>query len=203
MSKYINIKDLTDYGKKKCAKEFSEGSKELEKCLITLWDNNLYTTACCKGHLMGERDFKCLYLYAYIAMDKNIDLFKYLNYSLISDPYVLLYKFDNQECIYFYGDDKYKNIDKLRLNILSGEKDNYDFLNDKVNKPMLFSLKRKLTDAYYLESGFNENEIKKIDKLNDEYFYLSLLYEDSVEFDRIFNEKQEIIDKVKKRVLKK
>ena len=205
MSRYINIKDLTEYGKNKCAIEFSEGSKELEMCLKTLWDNNLYTKACCKGHLMGERDFKALYLYGYIAMDENIELFKYLSHYLILDPCVLLYKYNNQEVIYFYGDNKYKNIDLLTYDILSGVKDNIDILLDKVNKPMIPSLKKKLVDEYYLKSGFKNMEIKKLDELTEEYLYLTHLYNDSEILNRkdeILNEKNKIIEKVKRRVFK-
>lgn len=206
MSKYIYIKDLTEAGKKRCAKEFSEGSKELERCLKTLWDNELYTAACCKGHLMGERDFKSLYLYAYIAMDENIELFKYLSHHLILDPCVLLHKFNNNECIYFYGENKYKNIELLTIDILSGVKDNTDILLDKVNKLMLPSIKKKLIDDYYIKSGFNKNEIKKLDKLNDEYSYLTSLYSDSEILNRkeeVLDEHNKIIKKVKRRVLKK
>ena len=52
---------------------------------------------------MCEKDFKFLYHYAYIAMEENIKLFKYLSDELIINPYILLYSFNNQECIYFYG----------------------------------------------------------------------------------------------------
>ena len=36
--------------KVKNAKEFSEGSKALEEFLLYLWDNNINTFGCCKGH---------------------------------------------------------------------------------------------------------------------------------------------------------
>lgn len=32
------------------AKEYSEGSSELEKCLLKLWNNGFETIGCCKGH---------------------------------------------------------------------------------------------------------------------------------------------------------
>lgn len=205
MSNLIRVKDLTEYGMKKCAKEFSEGSIELERCLITLWNHELYTKACCKGHLMGEKDFKFLYHYAYIAMEENIQLFKYLSDELIINPYILLYCFNNQECIYFYGDNKYKNIELLTRDILNGVKNNNELLNDKVNVPMMPSLKKKLIDDYYLECGFNKSEIKKLDELSHEYSLIESLFNNNELLERkgeLLNEHSEIMNKVKKRVLK-
>ena len=51
---------------------FSEGSQELKKLLLYLWDNNIMTKGCCVGHKKGFFSFKKEH-HAYIAfrLDHN------------------------------------------------------------------------------------------------------------------------------------
>lgn len=44
------INDIKIYLTVSLAKEYSEGSKQLEECLLELWNNNFETIGCCKGH---------------------------------------------------------------------------------------------------------------------------------------------------------
>lgn len=56
---------------KKYAKEYSEGNKYLEICLLTLWENNIYTKGCCIGHSV-KRPYISLDLTSNLKMIKSI-----------------------------------------------------------------------------------------------------------------------------------
>ena len=45
-----NLTALSPEEKLAQAREFAEGSKELEEILLTLWDNGIQTIGCCSGH---------------------------------------------------------------------------------------------------------------------------------------------------------
>ena len=79
----IDIKKLSIDERKELADFFSEGSKTLGMALRTLWNKKLYTTACCKGHLFGERDWMFSRMYSYIAFDKDINVFQKTNFKFL------------------------------------------------------------------------------------------------------------------------
>lgn len=47
----LDLKRLTQKEKNEYAETFSEGSTELKKLLLKMWDNGIKTYACCKGHI--------------------------------------------------------------------------------------------------------------------------------------------------------
>ena len=169
----IDIQTLSKENRNQYALIFSEGSKSLEHCLKVLWDNDLYTMACCKGHKMIEKNYNgFLYLYAYIAMEKNSKLFEYLSDEIIFDPYNVLYNFNGCECIYLYGDNKEERILKISDDVLTGKKNNKKQLKIKVNKPMSLHVKEKCINDYYLNNGFMPEEIEEINNINQKLVFL-------------------------------
>lgn len=47
--KPISFEEINKEGLRESAKQFSEGNKDLENLLLTLWNMNIITNACCKG----------------------------------------------------------------------------------------------------------------------------------------------------------
>lgn len=45
--------DVIKANKQEFANVFAEGSQELKKLLLYLWDNNIMTRGCCVGHKNG------------------------------------------------------------------------------------------------------------------------------------------------------
>ena len=85
----INIKDGYD-GKEilrmprkkreKLADKFCEGSEELKKLLLKLWDHNIETAACCIGHYNGDYiDYDDAISPTYVAIRYNKNTREYLN----------------------------------------------------------------------------------------------------------------------------
>lgn len=77
MSEYsyeeIDSLNLSKEQQVKYAKKFSEGSKELENLLLFLWENNIRTIACCKGH-QPEETYPGAIPLPYLCLDmKTID----------------------------------------------------------------------------------------------------------------------------------
>ena len=68
---FINKKDMTEF-----ATIFSEGDNLLKEALLNLWNNNIMTFSCCKGHETKE-----YYIPAYLSIvidEYSIDLIKNL-----------------------------------------------------------------------------------------------------------------------------
>ena len=69
----VDLRDVSFIkNKNRLAKEFSEGSINLEKLLLFLWDNNIRTFSCCKGHyqfLERKQKFGNSWLYISIFVD--------------------------------------------------------------------------------------------------------------------------------------
>ena len=201
----VDLKLASDEELQKLLKYFSEGSKELEICLNTLWKNKLYTKACCKGHLLEEKDWKFPYPNAYISMEDKVDVFSYLSVELIENPLILLYDFDRCQSIYFFGNDKEKYILKFAQDILSGKKDNEIYLNNKINKNMNLELRRKCYRDYYLKSGLNNDEIEKIDEINYQLYLLdakNITIEDIQRQNELCEQYNQIINECKNRSIK-
>ena len=62
----LNLEKMTDKEKTSLAEEFAEGSVALKNLLLTFWNQNLETSACCKGH-NKTRNAKRFYLRPYIS----------------------------------------------------------------------------------------------------------------------------------------
>ena len=179
----IDIKDLPIDERKEFADFFSEGSKTLCMALRTLWNKKLYTTACCKGHLFGERDWMFSRMYSYIAFDKDINVFQYLSDELVSNPYVAIGTFDYHQTIYFFG----RNRDNYMLKFIS------DIMNKKViNSKYLSSKMNRVKKLNDIDMQF------KILKTNKDYVYIP-----DEEYDKLFNESVSIYDKLKVRKMGK
>lgn len=116
-------------------KDFSEGSAALEKCLEVLWKKELFTIACCKGdHLYKGSDTGSMFGEAYIAFEPGVDIFNYLSETLIKSDMVELSNINNKQTIYFYGKDKDILILALANDVLTGQKNNYQLIQEKVEK---------------------------------------------------------------------
>ena len=181
MNREITHKDLIDI--EKVPKEeydfyldfFSEGSQELRNCLELMWSKNLFTSACCKGHNLGEREYtyegKTLYfidLYAYINMKENTHIFEYLSRDLIMDPYVQLLRDNNRDTIYIYGRDRLKKIDILTHDIKTGIKDNNYLLDIFINKRISRKTMHDAYREYFYDNNFYFEEIARIEEINKE-----------------------------------
>ena len=66
--KPVDFKEVEAFGLEESAKLFSEGNKDLEELLLTLWDMGIQTNTCCKG--TSEKDHKPgeLLKFPYIAL---------------------------------------------------------------------------------------------------------------------------------------
>lgn len=62
-SAFDNKEDLTMF-----ANEFSEGDNQLKETLLNLWNNNIRTDSCCRGH---ETDIYSIPAYVGIVIDQN------------------------------------------------------------------------------------------------------------------------------------
>lgn len=66
--KPVDFKEVEAFGLEESAKLFSEGNKDLEELLLTLWDMGIQTNTCCKG--ASEKDHRPgeLLKFPYIAL---------------------------------------------------------------------------------------------------------------------------------------
>ncbi len=167
----LKVSDYSKEEQKELIKFFAEGSKSLELALRTLWNKKLYTTACCKSHPLGERHFYFTSMSAYIAFEPGIDVFKYLSDELVSNPYIMLLS-DTNQGIYFYGKDKDLLILKFVNDIMMKIIVNSKYLKDKINKPLDYTLRKRLLHDYLIESGFTEEEVKELFRIDIELLIL-------------------------------
>jgi hypothetical protein len=191
---------------------FSEGSKELKSCLKTMWDMNLYTSACCKGHDITEsvynldgKDFYIIDLYAYICMKPNNYISEYLSENLIVDPYVHISRFeDNREAIYIYGRDRFKKLNELNNNLKSGKKDNKILLDLYLNKNISSNIIKKCYREYFYDNNFYFDEIRDIEYIDDTFRINAYTnYLSRKQIDKLCDEHNKILKKVRIRNLSK
>ena len=137
--KPIDLSTIKKKDMKKALDDFSEGSLSLKKCLITLWDNSLFTISCCKGDhfeideiLPGKSELRVEYT-GFIVFAPFVDIFSYLSIEFINNPFVVLRQKNNQHIIYFFGENKDKLFDSLANEVLSGKKENKEQLSKKIN----------------------------------------------------------------------
>ena len=203
----IDIKKLPIDERKELAEFFSEGSKTLGMALRTLWNKRLYTIACCKGHLFGERDWMFSRMYSYIAFDKDINVFQYLSDELLSNPYVAIGTFDYHQAIYFFGRNRDDYMLKFISDIMNKKVINSKYLSSKMNRPLDYETMKEVKREYYLDSGFTEDEIKKLNDIDMQYKILKMnkdyVYIPDEEYDKLFNESASIYDKLKMRKMSK
>lgn len=155
--------------KEKYAKVFSEGSKELEKTLLSLWNKGIETKGCCKGH-----DDKKSKQYIGISLDKNLDMVVHLLSSLdknnlhisivrLKDDYLVSIKKYNNEDIY---DNIIKSIDGKALN---------KNIENTVNKTLKYKLDYYINIHYYYKNNklkechFITNDPNIINKSKNKY----------------------------------
>lgn len=143
---------------------FSEGSIPLYKLLKYLYENNIYTKACCKGgHLsIKTNNLPRVSVEAYIAFyDKN--WLNYLSDILLSDPEIEIRDF----MIKYYG----KNYDEFFINLLNCFKNKEMVNKEKLNEKLNISLSKETKNQGYINAliniGFDE---KQIDKISTAYF---------------------------------
>ncbi len=110
-----------DVDRGKIAKEFSEGDPLLESTLLELWDNNIKTSSCCKGHGEGSP--------AYISFIMNDDSKK-----LIQATCEYLYLQDGKFEINFISDSS-KDYNEFNVSMGSEQdKESYlTFLQQAIN----------------------------------------------------------------------
>lgn len=180
----IKMYKIPEEDREKAAKDFSEGSPELEKCLRILWDNSLYTTACCRGdHLeaketiYGNSDIHVSWI-GYISFAPGIDVFKYLSPEVINNRNIMLEQGkigdENMQTIRFFCSETTPLLfEKIGYDVLTGEKDNRRELADKV-QPILHGIPRELDEAakeYVLrKNGLDDEKIKEF-RLSEDRFY--------------------------------
>ena len=202
----IDIKSLTKEEQKELIKTYAEGSKTLELALRTLWNKKLYTTACCKGHLLGEKHFYFTSMYSYIAFEKGIDVFKYLSDDLINNPYIVLTS-DSNQAIFFYGENKDSLMLMFITDIMKKKEVNSRFLEGKVNKLLDPITKEQVKHDYYLKSGFTEKEYQEIRETEDDILILRMKSQynniDENESEELFDKCIKIKNDVYQRKLKK
>ena len=187
---------------------FSEGSIELRNCLKTLWDKKLYTSACCKGHDIEEREYvfegKTIYyisFYTYICMKPNHNILEYLSEELITDPYIHFSRDEsNRDAIYIYGRDRFKKLEILIRDLNTGKKDNKGLIDAYVNKMITSKMLKKSYREYYYDNNFYFEEIKRIEELDDIFFlnHHTNCYSDE-EMDNYYEERNKILEKVRTR----
>ena len=203
----LKVSDYSKEEQKELIKYFSEGSTTMELALRVLWNKKLYTTACCKGHLFGERNWIITYKEAYFAFDRDVNVLKYLSNELLSNPYVMFSDTCDSESIYFFGKDKEKLILKFTQDIMMQREINSEYLKTKMNKPITREIYEEVKRDYYLESGFTEEEIKELNRIDIEYLILdeqsNYTYVSEEEYDNLWNKKQSIYDCLKTRKLSK
>ena len=207
----IDIEAIPENERNEYLEFFSEGSIELKRCLKTMWNMNLYTSACCKGHNLTERvytvdgkDYFFIDLYAYICMKPNNNIFEYLSKKIITDPYIHISKFeDDREAIYIYGRDRLEKINRLTKDLKTGKKDNDILLDLYINRNISSKIVKKSYREYYYDNNFYFDEIKRIEEIQDDLTfdaYTNKLTQE--EKDNICNEHNEILKRVRKRNLK-
>lgn len=173
----FNINSLSNDEKMVAIKDFAEGSKELEECLLTMNDKGISTRACCKGYHEIDNipafmlDYynkkmdslalaKCLNA-PYITCEKDSNIFSYLSIDLINNPGVTLEnEFGNT--IRFYGDNCYELIKLLTIDIKSGIKNNENEVSKKLNE---FSSPEFYYKSYVyglIRNGFTSEQIKDL-----------------------------------------
>ena len=168
--------------------DFSEGSENLKICLKTLWENSLPTVACCKGDHFEIRDslhsnsklfMQCV---GNIAFDSNVDIFSYLSPEFINNPYIRLSERYNHKNISFFGKNKEQLFLQLSKEVLSGKKDNKEYLSKKVNSNTPVSI--------YVESTVDLLKEHKVD--NHIISLIAQLYEKNIKcLDNLQNLKED------------
>lgn len=173
----FNINSLSSDEKKAAIKDFSEGSKELEECLLAMNDKGISTRACCKGYHEIDNipvfmlDYynkkidslalaKCLNA-PYITCEQDSDIFSYLSIDLINNPGVVLEnEFGNT--IRFYGDNCYELIKLLTLDIKSGIKNNEAAVSKKLNESPTPEFYYRSYVYGLIRNGFTSEQIKDL-----------------------------------------
>ena len=214
----LNHKDLIDIEtipkdeRKDYLDFFSEGSVELKRCLKTMWDMNLYTSACCKGHDLTEkvylydgREYFFIDLYAYICMKPNNSIFEYLSEQLITDLYIHISRFeDDREAIYIYGRDRLKKINRLTKDLKTGKKDNSILIDLYLNKNISGNIIRNSYREYFYDNDFYFEEIRDIEEIQNIFTidaYTNYLKTD--EKDELCNKYNKILKRIRERNLNK
>ena len=146
------------------AKEFSEGSKVLEDCLLTMWNQGLFTAACCKGDHDPFNNINCEYVdgFAYIAGADKIDFFSYLSPELINNEMVILNDDGNYQDIQFYGSDKEELIAKFTKDILTGKKNNKVYLSKKIGRKIKVENRQKAFIYHMLVNGYKKEDVDRM-----------------------------------------
>ena len=206
----IDIESIPKDERKEYLDFFSEGSIELKRCLKTMWDMNLYTSACCKGHdlidkvcIIDGEEYYFIDIKAYICMKPNNHISEYLSKKLIMDPYVYIHRFeDNREAIYIYGRDRFKKLNKLTRDLKTGKKDNKYLLDIYFNRYISSKIIRASYREYFYDNNFYFEEIRDIEKMQN---ILKLDLETNKltdeEVDDICNEYNSILKRIRERNL--
>lgn len=157
---------------KEQAIEYSEGNKVLEKCLLKMWDNKIYTIGCCIGHIEKSISYIGIDL---INSDINlvINLLNNLNKDKIKIGYTS--NIDKKSCSiksFDINDEALFNeiIELLDKNKESTKKDYFDTINmlniDSGYITYQYEYKNNKLDKFYCITDNNNiiNEYKKMYK---------------------------------------
>ena len=153
-NEYGTAKDISN--KSRDSEHFSEGSENLRKTLIILWNQGIETEACCKGnHLSLDVDNNpTVNCEAYISFTQNQDWKAYLSSEIISSSDVIIEK----DAIYYYGNDSESFFKVLCKDFLTGKKNNNSLLAAKDNN-VIEELKYKSFIKALQQIGFDEEQI--------------------------------------------
>ena len=162
----------TSFEELKNIDKYAEGSEELKETLLCLWNHNIKTIGCCKGH-----DNKKQYIGIKIekeSVDKIINLLsslsrKDLHISFVSQD-------DKNNCaIKKYNDDIYNNI-KQAINKKETDNDIKDIINKIKDRNKSTYIN---THIYYKNNKVEKkyivtNDIDLINKYKEKYEYKML-----------------------------
>lgn len=114
----IPFEDVKEYGFEKSARLFSEGNKDLEELLLTLWSMGIQTNACCKG--TEEPDHKqplpkIPYISLHVTIE-SLNLILALAENILNDKYLKHSNVDFSLSMYRNRND---NFERKRLCFLS------------------------------------------------------------------------------------
>ena len=144
----------TDEDKKEIAKEFSEGDEQLENYLFELWNNNIKTRACCRGH--DDYSKKPAYISIIINDDSRPIIEESVNYMFSTGAEIECdfghYQEDgfDEFSIYFF-DEKAKNDYWNHMNQYLKQKITYETNN---NIPNYANSILKFADKNSLDARF-------------------------------------------------
>lgn len=157
---YGTTKEVSD--RSKDSEHFSEGSEALKKCLSVIWQQGIETTASCKGnHLsINVRNKPEVNCEAYISFSNN-NWQGYLSPEIIQNEDVII----SDNAIYYYGKNNEVFFMMLARDLLTGKKDNSDFLNNK-NNIVTEEMEYKSFVNAIEKIGFDEEQIRC---LSDDY----------------------------------